>query len=136
MGLAEKRAITGIQQNEWPKMQKEIETAAGYAVTVQVDWDLLSVADSAHLYQEGIRKVFVEPVVNSFKSICSDDMGKKALQASLQKILFTNSRDIYSPESGITFSAGELRIDHSPVANMDDVDARTQYIQSMLEKAL
>ena len=41
MGLTERRAIKAFQENKYPKLKAEMDTAAGFDVPVVVDWDTI-----------------------------------------------------------------------------------------------
>lgn len=136
MGLAERRAIKSFRENHFEGLKKQIDEACGFETNVEVDWDQLAKEDYAHLYDEALPKVYFNPVVEAFKDICQDDMGKEALQEMLKGIVFCNTADKWSPTSSIEFKEGKLTVDHSPVSNVDDVTARKDHIVSILEKAL
>jgi len=135
MGLAERRAVKDFQDKSFPALKSRIDKAAGFSVPLEVKWESLAVADHSHLYTEGWSKVYFEPVIAAFDSICRDQMGKDALKASLKGIEFCSLEHRYGA-SGITFVDGLLRIDHEPCTNIDDVRERTEAIVKLLEAAL
>jgi hypothetical protein len=135
MGLAERRALKEFQENVYPDLKDQVDKAAGFEVDMSVDWDTLALDDQAHLYNECFAKVYFEPLVGAFKSVCGDDMGREALKGGLSKISIRNTLDKSSP-SGFTFEAGVLTLDHKPTTNVGDISARTKALVSLLEKGL
>jgi len=135
MGLAEKRAAKTFQETTFVNKKKAIDDAAGFGVTLEVDWESLAVADYAHMYEDAFSKVYFEPVARAFQEICKDDMGKEALKGALKKVVFCNKSDAHGANA-ISFADGVLKIDHHPVYNIDDIDVRKTAIVQVLEKAL
>ena len=136
MGLAERRAAKNFETTLFPALQKQVAEAAGFDVPIEVAWDTLAVADSAHLYDEAWPKVYFLPLVEAFKAITIDAMGKDALKAALKKIVVVNKSGGYSPGSAYSFEGGTLTVDHESCTNVDDVQARAEHLQKLLEKAL
>lgn len=136
-GLKEKRAIKDFQDNDFAGLKKKIDEAAKFEVNLEVDWNNLAIKDRSHLYKEGFTKIFFNSTTEAFKKLCADEMGSKALKASLKKIVFTNSGQYYS-EKGISFKDGVLTIDHKPDTNMDGFrhKDRVEGIVKVLEDAL
>lgn len=134
-GLKEKRAVKDFQEKSYPQLKKEISTVTGAEVPIDVDWNSIAVKDYAHLYEEGFTKVYFTPLLEAFKQICADDMGKSALKDALKKVVIKNSSNSYSP-SKFSFADGVLVIDHSPTSNINDTKDRTKKIVKLLEDAL
>lgn len=128
MGLKERRAIKEFQDSIYPELKKQMDTAAGFDVDLEVQWDTLAIPEMAHLYGEHWPKVYFEPVINGFKEICIDDMGKEALKSGLHKIMFCNIQGTSSGKSSVTFKDGILTVDHQPHTNVDDVSERTEAV--------
>ena len=135
MGLAEKRAVKEFQENVFPGLHKALNEAAGFEVNVEVDWDTIAEDGMSHLYESAWSKVFFNPVVEGLKSICSDDMGKEALQSTFKKLHLTNQAGVYG-EQAVSFADGVLKIDHQPFSNIDDEKLRTKAVVSVLENGL
>lgn len=136
MGLAERRAAKSFETNQLPALQKEIDQAAGFSVPLEINWEQLSPEGQAHLYEESWTKVYFRPLVEAFKAICVDDMGKEALKGALKKVVINSSQGVYSGEQIATFEGGVLTLDHEPTTNIDEVAARAKGIQATLEKSL
>jgi hypothetical protein len=55
MGLAERRASKQFQEMIYPDLKAAIDQAAGFEVTIAVDWESLALEDQAELYgDEGV----------------------------------------------------------------------------------
>lgn len=90
MGLAEKRLAKEIQENKLPEVQKTINEAVGKPVQIEIDWATFTAYDSYPLSRLDI--VFRE-LKSAIKKVCKDEMGKEALQESLDSIHLTNIED-------------------------------------------
>lgn len=133
MGLAEKRAIHEFQEKTFPELKAAIEKAADLKVEIAIQWETLAEPDYAHMYTEAFTKVYFRPLIDALTKICSDDMGKQAIKGALKKITICNSGKHYGG-SAFSFTGGELKIDHQPVSNIDDVEIRTNYLVKLLEE--
>ena len=87
MGLAEKRLAQEIQNEKLPAFETKLKDIAGYDIKVDVDWPTFTAYDSYPLSRLDI--VF-DDLSGFVKKICSDDMGKEALQESMSTIKLTN----------------------------------------------
>lgn len=85
------------------------------------------------MYNEGFEKVYFRPLTKALKAITVDDLGREALKKGLSQVTIKNAGDVGST-AGISFYNGILTIDHSPVANVDDIDVRASHIQKILER--
>lgn len=135
MGLKERRAVQEFEQNEFPKLKQEITTTTGFDVDFDVQWEKLAVDGYDHMYTEAFTKVYFTPIINAFKAICVDDMGKEALKGTLKKITLTNEQGVYGA-TGMSFDGGNLTIDHKPASNIDDIKLRSEALQKILEDSL
>jgi len=136
MGLAERRAAKGFETALFPKLKADVDAAAGFEVAMEVNWEALSIADMSHLYDECWPQVYFTPLVDAFKAICVDDMGKEALKGALKKIIITNVGQVHYGDNIARFENGVLTLDHEPCTNVGDVGARAKGIQKTLEAAL
>jgi len=105
-------------------------------VPLEINWEQLAKDSYADGYDENWRKVYFQPVLDALKSICRDDLGKEALKDGLKKIVFCNTKDTYSADAAVSFTGGELTIDHDPCTNVDYVKDRADAVQKSLEKGL
>ncbi|MFT3693754.1 MAG: hypothetical protein QM831_11475 [Kofleriaceae bacterium] len=135
MGLAEARAIKEFETTIYPQLHKEIQTAAGFDVPIEVRWDTLA-RDSKYVtkWNEAWPKLYFKPIVEAFRAICADELGAGALRAKLQKVIVQNTRDSYSSQWA-KFEAGTLTLD-TMFTNVDQVAERTKTLREHLEKAL
>lgn len=136
MGLAERRAVKEFQETKLPGLKRAIDEAAGFGLDVEVNWEQLAKEEYAHLYGECFEKVYFKPVIEAFREVCKDSMGKDALKAGLKKIMFCNTTGIYYGDQATSFDGGILRIDHDPVSNIDNYNERRDAIVKILEKKL
>lgn len=133
MGLAERRATTDFQEKHFSAWEKKLHAALGTATPIEVDWAQLSKPDYAHLYQEAWEKVYFTPLLEAFKEIGKDDLGRKALQSGVKKIWIGFTDTSYS---NIRFEDGVIFMDHDPVSNLDYHQARKDELVQLLEKNL
>ncbi|MBN9413813.1 hypothetical protein ABS71_16025 [bacterium SCN 62-11] len=131
MGLAERRASKAFQDDSYPGLKQELDAAAHKNVLVEVDWDSLAVEDYSANYQEWWPKVYFMPLIEAFKSIAFDDMGREALASGLKKVVIRNSGS-----SEASFQDGVLTLDYSSVSNVDYWEDRKNTWLKLLEKGL
>ena len=139
MGLAERRAAKEFETNVFPGLKAEVVKAAGFEMPMEIDWESLQKTDtSPDYYRESWTKVYFEPMVEAFKAICVDDMGKEALKGSLKKIVIHNKHDIYYGDRWASFdkASGTLTLDHQPTTNVDAMKERKDGLQKTLEENL
>lgn len=130
MGLAERRATKTFQDNQYPGIKQDLDAAAGKNVLLEIDWDSLAVDDYADSYAEDWYKIYFLPLIEAFKSIAFDDMGREALSSGLKKVIIRNSGSMES-----IFQDGVLTLDY-PFTNADYWEDRKQTWQKLLEKGL
>lgn len=134
-GLAERRVMKDFADNHLPALVQEIRAACGFDIEVEMDWESLHYQGAHSSYWiENFKKVYFEPAVASFKSICGDDMGRDALKAKFNKIKFCNTDGRY--HSSCSVSGNTLVFDHSPESNVDYVNDRTKEMTAFLEQNL
>ncbi|WP_299098186.1 hypothetical protein [uncultured Winogradskyella sp.] len=136
MGLAEKRVAKAFEANEFETILKEIKDIVGKDIAVNVDWKTLSTDGMSHLYNKAWPPVYFEPLVNSLKSICQDDMGKEALNDELETIIIKNEAGNSSSNTWASFDNNTLTLDHKPTSNVHNVAERTKSLQTLLENNL
>ena len=136
MGLAEKRAVKAFQDGKYTELVKEINTIAGFAVEFDVQWETLANPDYTNLYDEGFTKVYFMPVINAFKGITADDMGKEALKETVKKIIIKNEKGAYSSSACYEFENGLLTIVHQPFTNIDDIQDRSKELEKLLSSKM
>lgn len=140
MGLAEKRAIEGFKTNKFIDFQKQIESVIGMTVSYDIAWDdfasqLEGRSDATEAMNEYMSGMFFMPMINAFKSICADYMGKTALKSSLKKIQMLNTNSYYYGETGASYEAGVLKLDFY-YTNADQITERETAIRTKIEATL
>jgi len=140
-GLAERRAIAAFEKDNFPALQKSVQTAAGFEVPIEVDWNSLALPGDDKFYGQDdylVKTVFT-PLENAMKDIARDEMGKQALREKL-KTITVHYTEAGSPASAykerVKFEAGTLDVNFRPFTNSADVDDRTKAIVDALEAAL
>lgn len=136
MGLAERRAAKEFETNRYPTLKKQIDDAAKTTVNVEVKWETMAADGYATSYDENWPKVYFTPLIEAFKSIARDDMGREALHASLKKVVIENRSGIYYGDRMASWADGVLTLDHEPCTNVDSIDERSDGIRKLLESKL
>jgi hypothetical protein len=131
MGLAERRAVKAFSEGKFLQLKKDIDTAAGFDVSIDVNWDSLAVDDCTHLYEEAFTKVYFRPLLDAIKGVCVDDLGQAALKLGLKQVVIEDSGSSWP-----TFQSGVLTLPFYAVSNLDDWMDRKKSIQTVLEKGL
>ena len=90
MGLAEKRLAESIKVEKLPAFEAKLKDKAGYDIKVDLDWNTFTAYDQYPL--ERLDIVF-DDLESFVKKICSDDMGKEALQDKMSTIRLINSEN-------------------------------------------
>ncbi|MFC5048470.1 hypothetical protein ACFSTE_14020 [Aquimarina hainanensis] len=136
MGLKEKRFTKIFQEEQFPDLQQQILEALGNEVPMEIEWETLFEERFIHLYSETYPKIYFIPLIEAFKAIGVDDLGKEALKEGIHKIVICNKNDHHNPERAYTISEGVLTVDHSPVLNADKVEERISVLQQVIENSL
>jgi secreted PhoX family phosphatase len=139
--LAERRAITDYQNQNFPDHQKKIQQAAGFEVPVEVDWNSLALPGDEKYYAQDdyFVKTIFQPVEDALSGITKDDMGKQALKEKLKKIAIRYGDDGISASDysdRVKFEDGVLTVNFKPYTNTADVKDRTDTITKLLEASL
>lgn len=136
MGLAEKRIVKTYQEGIYKTLVDEINTLGGYDLEFEVNWDSLSNNTYSHIWENTFSQIYFTPIINAFKEITADEMGKEALQESLKKVIIKDDKDNFSPSSAYSFENDTLIIDHSSYSNADNVEERSKFLTEFLESKL
>src|SRR5256885_5535636 len=106
MGLAERRKIKELQEIVLPERTAELaEICGGGAITYDVDWDSFADDLEALNFMDNIS---CHRTNMALRVICSDDLGKEAVQESLKMIKLKNVKT--RPEMQISFGGGVLEM--------------------------
>ena len=136
MGLKEKRFTQTFQEEQFPQLKAQIVAAAGFDVPLNIEWETLFEDRFLHLYNDSYPKIYFLPLVEAFKAITADEMGKEALAESLREVRITNTQDHHNPKNAYSFADGVLTVDHSPIINADQVENRIEVLTDLLERNL
>lgn len=136
MGLAQRRIMTEYKEKNFPKWKEQIDAAAGFSVTMEVNWDTLPYEEytDRDYYIESIDAVYFRPLLEVVKNVCVDDMGKTAFREGVKKITFDGTEGS-SPDYS-TFENGEFKIKHRIFSNVSDEKDRIRVWQKMIEAML
>lgn len=135
MGLPDRRALKDFQEKRYPDLVKKIETAAGFKVPVEVNWDTIAQDGKAKLYDEAFEKVYFTPVIQGLQKVAVDDLARQAIRKGLKKVVLENTGDLYGPKA-VSFKDGVLKIDHQPFSNIPYVAEREKAVVGALEGGL
>lgn len=130
MGLNERRKIKELQDTTFPERTAELAEITGGAPVYEVDWD--SFADDL----EGLNfldNLSCHRTNMALRVICSDDLGKEAVQESLKVIKLKNAKS--KGEMQITFGGGVLEM-HCAYALRTDGMYSDNEIREVLMKGL
>ncbi|SIS47461.1 hypothetical protein SAMN05421766_102133 [Zobellia uliginosa] len=136
MGLKENRFTKTFQEEQFPELKAQLIAAAGFDVALNIEWETLFEDRFLHLYKDSYPKIYFIPLIEAFKAITADDMGKEALAEGLKEVRITNTQDHHNPKNAYSFVDGILTVDHSPILNADQVENRTEVLTDLLEKNL
>ncbi|ELY72307.1 hypothetical protein [Natrinema pallidum] len=134
MNLKNKRKVKQFEEEELPSLKESMDDAAGFEVDLDIEWEsLIDERVNDDLWFEGWTKVYFQPTIDALEAICSDELGREALQADLESIVFRNEAGM---TGDISYEDGVLTVDKEPCTNMDKVDERTESIVTLLESNL
>ncbi len=141
ISLADRRAIAAYRQEKWPAIEKAIHDAAGFDVSIEVEWDRLTIAGDANNYanDDYFGKTIFEPLTMALRDVTKDQMGRDALKQKLKRISISYD-EATAPGSnypdGLKFESGGLSINWQPFSNASDVKPRSDALIALLEKNL
>ncbi|GHU23903.1 hypothetical protein FACS189488_07420 [Betaproteobacteria bacterium] len=139
--LTERRAITAYEQGAYAGLLKDIQSAAGFAVPVEVNWASIALPGQSESYgnEDFWTNIYFVPLKTALAAVASDDIGKQAVKAKLKKIVIhydaaTAPSSAYG--NGISFKNGTLTLNFTPYTNAGDLEPRASAIQKELESGL
>ena len=136
MGLAEKRIVKAYQEGPYKTLVSEINALAGFEPEFEIDWNSLSNNSYSHIWENSFTEIYFAPIINAFKAITEDDIGKEALQETLKKIIIKDENDNAYANSAYSFQNGILIINHNSYTNVDNASERTEVLTKLLENQL
>ncbi|MFM9951946.1 MAG: hypothetical protein ACKV1O_28710 [Saprospiraceae bacterium] len=104
MGLQEKRLAKNIQDNVLPGFIAELTAIGGFEPSLEINWETFIAYDEYPLTR--LEGDVLPGLLEVFKSICRDDMGREALQSALKTIRLENTDDESAVE--LRFADSEL----------------------------
>jgi len=81
MGLQEKRAAKSIEDQYLGNYQKEINDIVGKELPININWDTFEMD-----FIKFVPSVCLQRLTDGLKAVCKDDMGKEAIQESINSI--------------------------------------------------
>lgn len=123
-GLAERRAMKEFQNGKYQQIEKDIDSAAGYDIVLNIEWDRLAKLGDAESYNNDdyfMNTIFL-PLVEAVKQVGKDEMGKNALKSGLKSvhIIYDESTAVaLALDDGLQFQNGTLTINFAPGVNVD-----------------
>lgn len=105
MGLNERRKIKEYQDTIIPDRLKELAEICGCAIPYEVDWD--SFADDLEALNF-LDNLSFHRINMAFRVICTDELGKEAVQESLKVIRLKNVHD--KKDMHLSFGDGVLEM--------------------------
>jgi len=131
MGLDERRKMKELQETTFPERTAELaEICGGGSITYEVDWD--SFADDLQALNF-LDNLACHRINMALRVICSDDLGKEAVQDGLKQIKLKNVKT--KPEMSMTFDGGVLEM-HCAYALLSDGIYSDNEIRELLTKKL
>jgi hypothetical protein len=134
MKLNDRRGLADYQENHWPAMQAQIQAAAGFEVPITVDWESIAADGCGESYADDFPPIYFFPIVEAFKKIGFDKMGKDALKSGIKQIIVQNKKPDYS-SYWASLEDGVLTLDYQ-YTNMSNMNDRIDVLVDVLEEKL
>ncbi len=138
LGLEERRGLEKFRQENYPKLLNAIRGAAGYDIDIDVRWDTIVLEGlGEHFTEDGFwTNVYFVPLIEAFKQVGKDAMGKQALKKGLKRIQISFD-EATAPASdyakGLSFDNGVLSINWRPFTNADALTDRSDALIKAIE---
>ncbi|EGV43091.1 hypothetical protein BZARG_1062 [Bizionia argentinensis JUB59] len=81
MGLQERKAAKAIEDQYLGDYQKEINEVVGKELPININWDTFEMD-----FIKFVPSVCLQRLTDGLKEVCKDDMGKEAIQESVNSI--------------------------------------------------
>ncbi len=130
MGLNERRKMKELQTDSFPDRTAELLEITGSPLAYDVDWDSFSDDLEALNFLDNLS---CHRTNMALRVLCSDDLGKEAVQEGLKTIKLKNVPT--KSEMQITFGGGVLEM-HCAYALRTDGMFSDNEIRAVLEKGL
>lgn len=126
--LEEERYIAAFQKEGLSKAEKAIEEVVGKKISVEVDFPSFAGNFDSMKYVEGSYSTDV--VVSVFKTICSDEIGKRRLSEAVKKVVIKHSKD--AGQDSFTLDKGSLVI----LTNLASSGINSSNLEAFLQKSI
>jgi hypothetical protein len=136
MGLAQRRISEDYQTKVFPKWKKQMKEAVGFDIPLEVKWDTMQDEEynDKDSYFEWYDQVYFRPLLEVFKSLCGDDMGRQAVKKGVKKIIIDGTDG--SGAHNATFDKGVFTINHKFHTNVSQEGERVTGWTKLLESKL
>lgn len=136
MGLVHKRILQEYQSTPYSEWKKKFDAVCGFEMPMEVKWDTMHKEQyqERDQYFKWFGMVYFNPLLEVFKQLCVDDMGKEAVKASVKKIIISNG-DV-SSSRGSKFEDGVFHLVHSFHTNVDQEKERITGWRKLLESKM
>lgn len=104
MGLNEKRKIKELQDTTLPERTAELNEITGGNIAYDIDWDSFEEFEALNF----LDNISCHRTNMALRVICSDDLGKEAVQESLKTIRLKNVKAV--EEKSLKFGGGILEM--------------------------
>lgn len=137
----EREAIAAYQQTAFVEQLRDIHESAGFAVPVEVDWESIALPGQAADYatEDYWTNVYFVPLAEALEMLTSYHQGKQAVQEKLKRVVVRyDSRQASTGDyrSKVALESGVLNINFKPASAAEQIEERTEAIQSTLETLL
>jgi len=129
MGLKEKRMIKMLNDEVIPSIRNELKEMSGVDIEWDVDWSgFKDMKSLMNIENQGLRRI-----LDAFRNICYDEIGKEAIQEGVKKVVVKNFDD--ASEVKVTFENGQLEVYGAWSADWEGYPQESN-IRSILEEGL
>jgi hypothetical protein len=96
LNLSHRRVLQNLQNDPYVKdFAANIQSLLGYPVIIEIDWaSVESTVDPNYVFMNEARNIkewFFTNLESGLKLVCSDNLGKEAVKAKIQKIKIFNT---------------------------------------------
>ncbi len=132
MGLKEKRMIHQQKEEILPSISNELKEISGADIEWVVDWDSFSKSFEAlnNIENQGLRRI-----LDAFRDVCKDDIGKEAVQEGVKQIMVKNFEDVSEVKNTFDSGAGVLTVHGAWAASWEGYPQASE-IRDILEEGL
>lgn len=103
MGLAERKVIKVLEEDDIAKATKELSEITGVDVKIEADWETFGTVDAIRdCGHTGITRL-----VDGVRKLCGDDLGKEALAEAFKLVRFSY---VKGADKKLDYTSGTLSI--------------------------